>query len=508
MKAWKLLIPILALALGSCERPEGAPADGVVARAAGFQLKTETAAQMLAPQAHLPNDPEVVEALANLWVDYFLLARAAARDTTLENLDLGPLIDRQIDQELVMKLRDHVIHVDTTISDAELQALYEDQLPGGRVRASHILLQFPPGATRAQMDSVQALAESLRARLLAGEDFANLAREYSQDPGSGPSGGDLGTFGRGEMVPAFEDAVFSLGIGDISDVVETPFGLHLIRVDERVIPPLEDMREQFRMQVQDRRVQVAESVYVANIVEAAGIQVLEESYEAVKQMASDPDRELTRRASGRPLVRYSGGAYTLGEFQEWLQTSAANVAGQIETAPQEQVEMLLQNLARSELLVNEARNEGIQVSASRQDSLVAAVRDGMRDVATELGFQNLERREGESLDEAVARAVGEVLEEVVRGDRQVFPLGMVSFVLRKQFGARIDRDAFAGVVSRIDYLRAQAQPPAPQLDLRPDAAPDPFDPGEAATGSDGVGTTEPESLPPGEEGSSPDGNEG
>ncbi len=506
MKAWRLLIPILALALGSCERPEGAPADGVVARAAGFQLKTEAAAQMLAPQAHLPNDPEVVEALANLWVDYFLLARAAAQDTTLESLELGPLIDRQIDQELVMKLRDHVIHVDTAISDAELQALYEDQLPGGRVRARHILLQFPPGATRSQMDSVRAMAESLRARLMAGEDFAALAREYSQDSGSGPSGGDLGTFGRGEIVPAFEDVVFSLGIGDISEVVETPFGLHLIRVDERTIPPLEDMREQFRRQVQDRRVQVAESLYMASIVEGAEIQIQEESYEAVKQIASDPDKELSRRASGRPLVRYSGGAYTLGEFQEWLRTSAANVASQIETAPQEQIEVLLQNLTRAELLVNEARNEGVQVSASRQDSLVAAVRDGMRGVARELGFLGLERREGESLDEAAARAVREVLEEVVGGDRQVFPLGTVSFVLRKQFGARIYRDTFAGAVGRIDYLRAQAQPPDPQLDLRPDAAPDTFDPGEATTGSEDVGKTEPESPPPGEEGSSPGGN--
>jgi peptidyl-prolyl cis-trans isomerase C len=502
MKAWRLLIPIMALVFGSCDRPGTGPAGGVVARAAAFQLTSETAAQILAPHVHLPNDPEVVEALANLWVDYLLLARAAARDTTLQNVDVSPLIDRQIDQELVLRLRDQVIQVDTAISDQELLDLYEAQLPGGRVRARHILLHFPPGGTQAQTDSVQELAESLRSRLLAGEDFATLAREYSQDPGSGPGGGDLGTFGRGEMVPAFEDAVFALKVGDISEVVETTYGLHIIRVDERVVPPLDEMQDQFRTQVQDRRVQVAESTYVANLVEAAGIQVEEEGYEAVKQMASDPDMELTRRASDRPLVRYDGGAFTLGDFQEWLQTSAANVAEQVQAAPDAQIEVLLHNLTRSELLVREARREGIEVSATRRDSLTAAVRDGVRGVARELGFLEMEREEGESLDEAAARTVQELLEEVVRGDRQVFPLGTVSFALRKQFGARIYQEAFAGTVERIDHLRSQVPPPA---DPPPEASPDTSDPGGAAPGEVTPDPADPDTARSGGAGTSPEG---
>lgn len=499
MKAWRLLIPALALILGSCDRPGTAPAGELVARAAGFQLTSETVAQILAPQVQLPNQPEVVEALANLWVDYFLLARTVARDTTLQNLDMSPLIDRQLEQELVISLRDDVIQVDTAISDTELRELYEAQLPGGRIRARHILLQYPPAATQPQIDSVQALAESLRARLVAGEDFADLAREYSQDPGSAPAGGDLGTFGRGEMAPAFEDAAFALNVGDISEIVHSTFGLHLIQVDEKVIPPWDDMREQFRAQIQDRRVQVAESTYVANVVEAAGIQVQEEGYEAVQQIASNPDMELSRRASARPLVRYSGGVFTLGEFQEWLQTSAADVAGQIETAPEAQIEILLHNLTRSELLVNEARKQGVQVRASRQDSLVAAVQEGVLGVAREMGFLELVRREGESLDEAAARGVQQVLEEVVRGDRQVFPLGTVSFAMRKQFGARIYRQSFEGTVKRIDELRAQEPPPGLPTDLRPETPPDTFDPGDRP---DGTGAPEPddtETLSPGDE---------
>jgi hypothetical protein len=70
-------------------------------------------------------------------------------------------------------------------------------------------------------------------RLKAGEDFVALAKQYSTDPGSKENGGDLGWFGRGRMVPEFEKAAFALQPGQISEVVESPFGFHIIRVDER-----------------------------------------------------------------------------------------------------------------------------------------------------------------------------------------------------------------------------------------------------------------------------------
>src|SRR5690606_5907415 len=89
------------------------------------------------------------------------------------------------------------------------------------VRARHILVD-----TREQ-------AEALRAQILDGADFAQLAREHSTDPGSGPNGGDLGWFGRGVMVAPFEEAAFALPVGRVSEPVETAFGFHLILVEER-----------------------------------------------------------------------------------------------------------------------------------------------------------------------------------------------------------------------------------------------------------------------------------
>ena len=94
-------------------------------------------------------------------------------------------------------------------------------------------LPTPPEPVERTDAEARALAEELRQRLLAGEDFATLAREYSDDTGSGAEGGDLGWFGRGAMVPSFEEAAFSLEIGEISQPIKSQFGYHIIEVLEK-----------------------------------------------------------------------------------------------------------------------------------------------------------------------------------------------------------------------------------------------------------------------------------
>jgi len=88
--------------------------------------------------------------------------------------------------------------------------------------------RVPDGVTRTPEEARTRAADVLR-RARAGEDFAGLARQFSDEPGASTGGGDLGMFGRGMMVPAFEQAAFALTVGQISDIVETPFGFHVIK---------------------------------------------------------------------------------------------------------------------------------------------------------------------------------------------------------------------------------------------------------------------------------------
>ncbi|MCC7537351.1 MAG: peptidylprolyl isomerase [Deltaproteobacteria bacterium] len=100
-----------------------------------------------------------------------------------------------------------------------------------QVRASHILLMYQGSArsraTRSKDEASQSIA-GLAGQLQSGADFAELARAHSDCP-SASKGGDLGTFGRGQMVKPFEDAAFGLPVGGTSGVVETQFGFHIIK---------------------------------------------------------------------------------------------------------------------------------------------------------------------------------------------------------------------------------------------------------------------------------------
>jgi peptidyl-prolyl cis-trans isomerase D len=97
-------------------------------------------------------------------------------------------------------------------------------------RASHILIRLEPGAPAAERDKAMARAKALVAQARGGADFAALARANSQDPGSAAQGGDLGAFTRDAMVKPFADAAFALKVGEVSDVVQSDFGLHVIRL--------------------------------------------------------------------------------------------------------------------------------------------------------------------------------------------------------------------------------------------------------------------------------------
>lgn len=98
-------------------------------------------------------------------------------------------------------------------------------------RARHILVRMAQDADQPTKDAKRKQAEALLTRLKNGEDFSKLAREHSEDQ-TKTKGGDLGFFGRGQMVQSFEDVVFSLKKGELSNLVETPFGLHIIRLDD------------------------------------------------------------------------------------------------------------------------------------------------------------------------------------------------------------------------------------------------------------------------------------
>jgi hypothetical protein len=435
--------------------------DGVVARAAGHTLTVDEAVRLIAGVEQLPPDPLVVSAVSDLWLDYTLLATALQEDSTLAQLDFGPAVRGQLEQEMILALRDSVIAPDTSVSEAEIRASYDEETPGMRVRARHILLRYPPQASATQRDSVRRGAEALLERLRRGADFAALAGEASQDPGSASRGGDLGFFERGDMVRPFEEAAFALEPGETSEVVESPFGLHIIRVEEKEVPSFDDVREEFRSRVLARRLQRAESTYIAGLQDELAMEVEDGAAGLVREMARNPSTTLSSRATGRTVVDYEGGEVTLGEVKDFLATRPGQFRQQIVQADDPSLTDFATGLAQRELLVARAREAGLTPEDAVADSLAELLRTQVRQAGASLGLVEIEPRGSETEEQALDRAVEEVLRAMISGQREVVTLGPISLVLRQGEEILVARPAFDQVVQGVRQVRGTgAQPPA------------------------------------------------
>jgi len=143
---------------------------------------------------------------------------------------------RQLFDTLDALIKDKPIPGSHTASELEeLKALAKavERRFDERARARHILVRVSPNASKEEKDAAFKKIKDVQARLKKGEDFAELAKKYSDDPGSKDRGGDLGYFSRGDMVPAFDKAAFALDVGQTSDIVTTDFGYHIIQLQEK-----------------------------------------------------------------------------------------------------------------------------------------------------------------------------------------------------------------------------------------------------------------------------------
>ena len=146
-----------------------------------------------------------------------------------------------------------------------------------RVRASHILISVPENADAAAKAQAKTKAEKVLKDVKSGKDFAALAKQHSQDPGSAVNGGDLGFFQQGQMVGPFNDVAFSLKPGATSDLVETQFGYHIIRVVEKNpgrTVPLDEVRPKLEQYLQGQNKETQTEAFVKSLRAKGKVEIL------------------------------------------------------------------------------------------------------------------------------------------------------------------------------------------------------------------------------------------
>ena len=185
----------------------------------GIQVKSDAVSDQLQKiQQRYPNKEEFQKLLSNMGL---------TESDVQAQIERGMAIQKLIDKEVTEKIK---------VSDEETKAFYDKnpqlfQQPE-QIKASHILIKVQADAPADQKAEARKKIEDVQQKVKKGEDFATLAKTYSEGP-SGPKGGDLGYFRRGQMVKPFEEAAFSLKPDETSEIVETQFGYHLIKVDDK-----------------------------------------------------------------------------------------------------------------------------------------------------------------------------------------------------------------------------------------------------------------------------------
>jgi len=250
----------------------------------------------------------------------------------------------------------------------------------GQVHAAHILL-----STRNEPDSVVA-AQGARIDSLynvlttAGADFGELARQYSQDPGSGSRGGDLGWFGPGMMVKEFDETVFSMEDGEYSKPFRTQFGWHIIhRIESKGIGTLEENRANINQALErdSYRADEARDAYLRDVIAAHKGRINEKTMKYVGEQAAKNGNVLdgalvaTLGASKQTALSFAGKNITLGELMAYVPSFVPEGPGSVENAVRQAAENLLNSLA-----LDQAREDLADTNPDYRN-LINEYRDGI-----------------------------------------------------------------------------------------------------------------------------------
>jgi peptidyl-prolyl cis-trans isomerase C len=191
-----------------------------------------------------------------------------------ENIKKNVVLQANINKKVIPSI---------TVSEEELQAAYQatpDRFKhGDQVGARHILIRIPKEAGDDQKKTAKLKIASIRQEILAGKDFAETAKTQSDCP-SKARGGDLGYFAKGRMVPEFEKAAFSLKEGEVSEIVETQFGFHLIQVYGKKpagVTPLSEVRGSLEREIKNKKTNEAVGAYVKDLRKKAKIEILDQT---------------------------------------------------------------------------------------------------------------------------------------------------------------------------------------------------------------------------------------
>ena len=439
----------------------------VVARAEDQELSVTRFAELLG-KSRVPLQKNIAENVAQLWVSYHLLGKAAAQNDTLSD---PKVIDKAmwgaLQQQRLNKFAQRLDSVMPAVDTSNLAAKYEAS--PDFFAARHILIMFPNQDTT-KADSVRRRAESVRAQVTSA-NFADMAKKHSQD-GSAGNGGDLGLFPRGQMVAEFEQGVRALKPGEVSGLVRSQFGYHIIKRS-----PFEEVKEQFSQAYFQSQRTAANTTYVAKVRDAAGITIKPNAAKSLKELAADFDG----RKNDRTVVATSkSGGLTLARVAQWLNVfpNLDQVRMQMQQAPDSLLVSFVRQLAVQEVLIDQADSAKVELDSAALNETRNAFRGlvqntwaGLNVLPNTLGdsAKNREAREAE-----VAKRINEYVQKLLNQEAAYVDVPHVlASALREKYDAKVNNAAIDRALEEAQKMRAQADSARPPTAVPMPGAPRP-----------------------------------
>lgn len=343
------------------------------ARVGSRELKSARVAEIIGRLGGPNANPQAAELITGIWVDMSLFGEQVA-DATLktDSATIDRLMWPQIAEQKVSAWHDSVMARRAAATPDLADSLYHR----GEQRLFQHILFMPAGPTAADTGKAKATADRMRPQINAA-NFGKMALQHSTD-GSKNDGGYLSIAPRGAYVKEFDDAAWALAPGEMSGVVKSQYGFHIIRR-----PTLADSRDRFVTRAVEMHKAIQDSLYMVELTNRAGLVVKPGAPAAIKDAVADI---AAARTSNKVLVTSKAGDFTTADLVRWLTALPAQALASVKQAPDSLLNLFVETLAKNAILLKEADSAKITVNPTMYQGVALQYHTQLRQLMEAAGL--------------------------------------------------------------------------------------------------------------------------
>lgn len=414
------------------------------ARVGPRELKSARVAEIITRLGGPTANPQAAELVTSIWVDMSLFSNQVAAGTfKTDSVTLARLMWPQMAEQKVSAWHDSVLAKRIQVTPSTADSIYNK----GDVRLFQHILFMAAGPTPADTAKAKAAADKVLPQASKGDgtSFGKLAAQYSSD-GSKNDGGFLMVAPRGAFVKEFDDAAWALAPGQVSGVVKSQFGFHMIRR-----PTLAESKDRFLTKAKEMNTAHQDSLYMTELTTRQAIVVKPGAAASVKSAISDM---ADARKSTKELVSSKSGSFTMGEMVRWLDALPAQALGSIRQADDSLLNTFVKTLAQNAILLKEADSAKIAVSPTVYQALSLQKKSEVGGLKESIGLDGPEFSDSSKTPVAerkklAGEKVEQYFEKLIKGQVQFRP---VPPTLSAELRSHGDFKIFPAGVSRAQEL--------------------------------------------------------